>query len=72
MLFLVVYKRPAGYVDGEVSIGIFDVVDGEEAKRDAIAAIVRAGWSRPDPTAFSVAPLGSMLQIADLPSRYDG
>jgi hypothetical protein len=65
MLKLVVRTREASYYrSGEVSIGIFDAIDDDDAIEQAKLISYAGGH-------FSVAGIGEMVDIVDLPKLSD-
>ena len=71
-LFLVMYKRPACYVDGETQIGIFRAVDGEGARTQAKRALGAWGDERDADRCLTSYPVGEMVQIGRERSNYRG
>lgn len=68
-LFLAIYERPPGYVDGQTSIGLFEAIDIDSAKMDAVKAM--GVWADDAEKYIKVIPTGRMITIATKRTNYD-
>lgn len=70
MLFLAMYKRDAGHVDGETRIGLIEAKD-ERAGMEQVLKELRMDDDLYAHNRITLAPVGTMIQIATEKTKFE-